>query len=58
MDSKIYSFLKELQENIKLQSFLKGIRCILFLKNGLEKKMAEKNIEIISEVIIMRYVQQ
>jgi hypothetical protein len=35
---------------------LKGIGSILFLKNGLKKKIAEKTIKIISEVIIMRYV--
>jgi hypothetical protein len=35
---------------------LKGIGSILFLKNGL-KKCCRKNEKIISEVIIMRYVQ-
>jgi hypothetical protein len=36
--------------------FIKGIGSILFLKNCL-KKIAEKTIDIFSEVIIMRYVQ-
>jgi hypothetical protein len=36
--------------------YLKGIGSILFLKNSL-KKNAENTIKIISEVIIMRYVQ-
>jgi hypothetical protein len=39
----------------KLASLLKGIGSILVLKNGL-KKIAEKTIKIISEVIIMRYM--
>jgi hypothetical protein len=40
-----------------MYSYIKGIGSILFLKNGL-KKIAEKTIKIISEEIIMRYVQQ
>jgi hypothetical protein len=36
---------------------LKGIGSILFLKNGLNKNCRKKNVKIISEVIIMRYVQ-
>jgi hypothetical protein len=36
--------------------FVKSMGSILFLKNGF-KKLAEKTIKIISEVIIMRYVQ-
>jgi hypothetical protein len=37
--------------------FFKGIGPILFLKNGLKKKLHKKTIKIISEVIIIRYVQ-
>jgi hypothetical protein len=40
-----------------MQCCIKGIGSILFLKNGLKKNFAEKTIKIISEVIIMRYVQ-
>jgi hypothetical protein len=35
----------------------KRIGSILFLKNGLKKKIAEKPINIISEKTIIRYVQ-
>jgi hypothetical protein len=37
--------------------YLKGIGSILFLKNGLKKKLQKKTLQTISEVIIMRYVQ-
>jgi hypothetical protein len=43
-------------EKMKINGF-KGIGSILFLKKWFENKIAEKTIKIISEVIIMRYVQ-
>jgi hypothetical protein len=43
--------------NSDVHQIIKGIGSILFLKNGLKKKIAEKTIKIISEVIILRYVQ-
>jgi hypothetical protein len=42
---------------IYIWDIVKGIGSILYLKNGSEKKMQKKTIKIISEVIIMRYLQ-
>jgi hypothetical protein len=47
---------EEQNEKRKEKNIFKGIGSILFLKNR-QKKNAEKIIKIISEVIIMRYVQ-
>jgi hypothetical protein len=38
-------------------NMVKGIGSIVFLKNGLKKILQKKTIKIISEEIIMRYVQ-
>jgi hypothetical protein len=48
--------MRQAEIKTHLQQSLKGIGSILFLKNGL-KKIAEKTIKFISEVIIIRCVQ-
>jgi hypothetical protein len=53
----VTKFTRALNRTSAYKGKVKGIGSILFLKNGLKKKFAEKIIKIISEVIIMRYVQ-